>query len=267
MMNRHTPEKIKRMRAVMLFFSLLLLLCFSGTTIFAAVSGDSVVIEKRKVVLVRSGKIARDFPERKRATVSYPVLKSGISNPAVLKKIRALLQVKNIFDTSIEEYREDSWLEEFDYTVNYNKNFILDITFMQTGSGAYPETHTKHLAINLKTGNLIAARDVFQPASLKTLAGLVDQKLQDEIRKTQAETSNEMSQEEREGMQGMYSNLKFKVENLDNFSISEKGITFLYEAEFPHAVQALEPVGEYFFSYAELRPHIRPQGLLGPFIK
>jgi hypothetical protein len=61
--------------------------------------------------------------------------------------------------------------------------------------------------------------------------------------------------------------LKFKRSNLDDFSISDKGLTFLYDAEFPHVVQALQPAGEYFFSYAELRPYIRREGLLGTFIR
>jgi len=257
------------MRHLTLFLSLLFIFSVNPARLAAvppAPSGDSVVIAKKKVVLVRTGEIAKNFPERKRAIVSYPVVTGGLS-PAVLRKVRALLQVKNIFDTSLEEYRSDSWLEEFDYEVNYNRNYILDITFTQTGTAAYPDTHTKHLAINLKTGNLIKARDVFKPASLKTLAGMVDRKLQDEIRKTQAENSNDMSQDERESMKEMYSNLRFGVEHLDEFSINDKGITFLYDAGFPHVVQALEPVGEYFFSYAELGSHIKQEGLLGRFIQ
>lgn len=250
---------------------LLLLFVFSGNAAHlaantVALSGDSVVIEKKKVVLVRPAALVKDFPERKRATVSYPVITGGLS-PAVLRKVRALLQVKNIFDTSLEEYKADTWLEEFDYEVNYNKNYILDITFTQTGTAAYPDTHTKHLAINLKTGNLIKAGDVFKPESLNALAAMVDQKLQDEIRKTRAETAGDMNQEERESMAEMYSNLKFGVEQLDEFSINEKGVTFLYDAGFPHAVQALEPIGQYSFSYAELSAHIKSEGLLGKFVQ
>jgi hypothetical protein len=44
-------------------------------------------------------------------------------------------------------------------------------------------------------------------------------------------------------------------------------VTFLYDAGFPHAIQALEPNGNYFFSYAELRPFIKKDGLLGTFIE
>jgi len=43
------------------------------------------------------------------------------------------------------------------------------------------------------------------------------------------------------------------------------GVTFLYDAGFPHVIQALQPDGRYFFSYAVLRPHIKSSGPLGVF--
>ncbi len=67
--------------------------------------------------------------------------------------------------------------EEFSYKVNYNKNSILDITFTQDGSGAYPDTQTRHFAINLKNGNVIKASDAFITSSLPTLRTKLDGKL------------------------------------------------------------------------------------------
>jgi hypothetical protein len=260
----------------MRFFTLvLLLMAFCGSAVRPAAAAatapgrdDSVVIEKRRIVLVRRGKLVRDFPERRRAVINYPFIRSGLSNAAVLRKVRALLQFKNIFDTSLAEYRADTWLSEFDYEVNYNKNFILDITFMQSGMAAYPDTHTKHFAISLKNGDVIKARDVFKPASLRTLAGMVDKKLQQEIDETRRDVAQSSdTAEEKQSLQEQFSQLKFQVENLDEFSISDKGITFLYDAGFPHVIQALEPVGKYFFSYAELRSFIKPEGPLGSFVR
>jgi hypothetical protein len=222
---------------------------------------SSVVIQKRRIVLVRTDKIARDFPERKRAIVSYPVIK-GPMNSAVLRKVRAMLEIKNIFGSSLAEYRSDAWLSEFDYKVNYNRDYILDITFRQDGVGAYPDSSSKHFAINLKNGSLIRAKDVFNPSALDTLTRLVDKKLQAEIQQIIKDSGDD-----RETAREMLGKLKFERSNLDNFSISEKGLTFLYDAEFPHVVQALQPVGEYFFSYAELKPYIKRDGLLGTFIR
>ena len=252
----------------------LLLLLFSGVATQTsrakeASGGDRVVIEKRRIVIVRKGQFVRDFPERRRAIINYPVIKGGLTSPLVLRKVRSLLQFKNIFDTSLAEYRADTWLSEFDYQVNYNENFILDITFTQEGVGAYPDSQSKHFAINLRNGELIRARDVFKPAAIETLLGLVNRKLQDEIQESRQALAEqpETSAEERQRFEELFAGLKFAPENLDEFSINNKGITFLYDAGFPHAIQALEPVGQYFFSYDELRPYFKPEGQLGRFVQ
>ena len=61
--------------------------------------------------------------------------------------------------------------------------------------------------------------------------------------------------------------LEFKSENLDDFSVGAKGLTFLYDAGYPHAIQAFEPSGRYFFRYSQLKPYIKREGLLGQFIE
>jgi hypothetical protein len=222
----------------------------------------SVVIQKRRLVLVRRGKFARDFPDRKRAIIIYPVV-VGPRNSEVLRKVRATFDFKNIFGSSLADYRSDTWLSEFEYEVNYNRNYILDITFRQNGIGAYPDGGSKHFAINLRNGELIRAADAFEASAHETLAAMVDQKMQAENQ----DTIRDVGAEDRETARELLKDLKFKTSNLDDFSISDKGITFLFDAEFPHAVQAFQPAGNYFFSYAELKPYIKRDGPLGVFIR
>ena len=259
------------MRFLTLFFFPLFIFFVNSAATAAAiiVPADRVVIEKRKVVIVRTGKFVRDFPSRKRAVISYPFIRSGASNAAALRKVRALLQIKNIFDTSLAEYRASTWLDEFDYQVNYNKNFILDIAFTQNGMGAYPDGQTRNFVINLKTGEVIKARDVFKADALTTLAEMVDRKLQAENQQTlkELEQDSSVSAEDRNYYREQYAPLKFQIKNLDDFSINDKGITFSYDAGFPHVIQALEPNGQYFFSYAELRSFIKPEGQFGIFVR
>lgn len=258
---RGVPQK--GMRYLILSLMLLASVSYAASMAVASKSEGvpSVVIQKRRIVLVRTGKFIRDFPERKRAIVSYPVI-VGPKNSPVLRKVRALFDFKNIFDTSLAEYRADTWLSEFDYKVNYNRNFILDVTFMQDGIGAYPDTHTKHFAINLRNGELIKAADAFDSSSLDALAEMVDKKLQTENQETTRDSGDD-----RETATDLLKDLKFKASNLEEFSISDKGITFLYDAEFPHVVQAFQPAGEYFFSYAELKRYIKRDGPLGVFVR
>lgn len=249
------------MRYLTLALSLLLLslVCSHRVSALSISPQESVVVVKKTVVLIRTGRVARDQPHKKKATVSYPIIKSGVSDPVVLSRVRSLLNVKNIFDSSLEEYRQDTWLSDFDYTVNYNKNFILDITFKQEGSGAYPDSQDKHLAINLKTGRLITVADVFEPGMLVSLAGVVNRRLQAEMKETvdQVNQDKSIDAEEKARVPELYEDLKFEVKDLNDFMIDGSGITFLYEAGFPHVVQAYEPNGHYKFSYAELAPYLK----------
>ena len=259
------------MRVLSIGFLLLLFiapLSLSQVRHVAAQTGtDRAVVRPRTVVIIRRGALIKDFPNKKRATVTYPVI-SALRNAQVLGRVQAILQVKNVFDSSIAEYRDDNWLEEFSYKVNYNKNNILDITFTQDGSGAYPDTQTRHFAINLKNGNVIKASDVFIASSLPTLRTMLDGKLQSELKEILESLKDSKSDpedvriaSEAQEPQG------YTIENLDDFEVGAKGITFLYDAGYPHVIQAFEPNGRYFFSYSELKPFIRRDGPLGQFVQ
>jgi len=228
---------------------------------------DRAVVRPRTVVIIRRGALIKDFPDKKRATVTYPVI-SGLKDPQVLRRVQAILQVKNVFDSSIAEYRGDNWLEEFRYEVNYNKNSILDITFTQDGSGAYPDMQTKHFAINLKNGKVIKASDVFITSSLTTLRTMLDGKLKSELKEILESLRDSKSDPEdvRIATEAQEP-LGYTIENLDDFEVGAKGVTFLYDAGYPHVIQAFEPNGRYFFSYSELKPFIKRDGPLGQFVQ
>ncbi len=230
-------------------------------------SQDRVVVQRRRIVLVRSPRIAKAFPDRKTAVVSYPVI-SGLRDRAVLHRVRSLFDFKNIFDYTLQEYRDDSWLSEFDFIVNYNSNYLFDITFTQSGVGAYPDEQSKHFLIDLKTGRVIRATDVFLVDQLAILATLVDEKLQAEIKKMaeDIQPSDLDAAESKSIVEGLQQ-LKFQVKDLDEFSVNNKGVTFLYDAGLPHVIQAFEPEARYFFAYSELKPFLNTKGPLGQFVR
>lgn len=227
---------------------------------------DRAVIQRRRLVLIRSPKLSREFPHKKKAVVVYPVV-SGLS-PSILRRVRSLLEFKNIFDSSLKEYREDTWLEEFNYKVNHNGNYLLDITFSQSGSAAYPDDQSKHFLINLKNGNIVKAADAFLSDKFGPLSAMVDRKLKLELKEIIKSLQDAKSDPEEIRMAGEAQEpLEFKVENLDDFSIGARGVTFLYDAGYPHVIRALQPNGTYFFTYAELKPYIKRDGPLGQFIQ
>ena len=92
---------------------------------------------------------------------------------------------------------------------------------------------------------------------------MADRELQREIKRIANENRDP---DVKEAVDGAYDNLKFEVMSLDEFSVGPKGITFLYDAGFPHVIKALEPEGRYFFSYSILREYIKRDGPLGQFV-
>ncbi|MGI8735203.1 MAG: hypothetical protein ACR2LM_18100 [Pyrinomonadaceae bacterium] len=95
---------------------------------------DSAIIQQRQIRLVRSPSLAKQFPNRRTAIISYPLI-SGLT-PRALRRVHSLLSFKNIFDYSLAEYGNDAWLSEFTYVVNHNGQHLLDLTFTQSGMAA-----------------------------------------------------------------------------------------------------------------------------------
>ena len=246
------------------------LLSFTSSSVVASQTGtakeDQAIVQRRRVVLLRSPKLVKQFSYKKRAVVVYPVV-SGLSAP-ILRRVRSLLDFKNIFDYSLKEYREDTWLDEFSYKVNHNGNYLLDITFSQSGSAAYPDDQNKHFLINLRNGNVVKASDAFVKDKLGQLSVLVDRKLKLELKEILGSLRDSKSDPEDVRIASEAQEpLECKLENLDDFEVGAKGITFLYDAGYPHVIQAFEPIGRYFFSYSELKPYIKRDGPLGQFIQ
>jgi hypothetical protein len=192
---------------------------------------EHATIQRRRTVLVRSAEVARLFPRRRTAIIIYPVI-SGLKR-SVLNKVRAHLSFKNIFDYSLAEYRNDAWLSQFSYVVNHNADSLLDITFTQSGVAAYPDEQSRHFLIDLRSGKLVTAADAFQPETLTLLTAKVEAELQREIAKLRKDNagSTDRDPEQKTSVNDAYDTLEIDLKDLDNFSVSRRGITFLYDEE------------------------------------
>lgn len=254
---------MNRFRLATALFAIFILGAILSTSVAAQ---DRVVVKPQKVVIIRTGKAVRDFPERRKALVRYPIV-SGLADGTSLRRVRNTLALKNAFGSTLAEIRAEPGVLSVDYEVNYNKNYLLDITFTDETEGAYPETHRKHFLINLKNGMVVKAADAFNQGSLATLARLSNEKLKAEVKELIKvnEEDKYSDADQKSAVRDQLNQLDFKRESLDDFSVSDKGVTFLYDAGFPHVIRALEPGGEYFFSFAELRPHIKSNVPLGVF--
>lgn len=221
---------------------------------------QSVTIKPKKTVYKRP----KPIMEGKRTfTVTYPKV-SGLS-PALNKKVETNISYAKVMKLDIkDEINEAQWLYEATYDVNYNKNGILDITLSLDGSGAYPSVFNKTVVINLKTGNRVAPADVF--TNLAGLAAMCRKAQLKEIKEAKEEYKKDPDSNGFDGEE-YFKDAKFGVAELSEFTISDKGVTFMYDYGFPHVVLALQPDGQYLFSWNELKPFIKRDGLLGQFIR
>jgi len=225
-----------------------------------ALFAQTVVITPKKTVY-RRPKPLMDF--KKSFTVIRPRVK-GLT-PALNKKVETAISYEKVANFNLkEELTEIQWLEEASYEVNYNKNGILDITIFMSGSGAYPSVYQKTIVVNLKTGAQVRPPDVF--TNLAGLAAEVKKAQRAEMKNATEEYKKDPETADFDGLE-YFREANFTVKNLNEFSVSDKGVTFIYNYGFPHVVLALEPEGRFFYSWTELKSFVRRDGLLARFAR
>ncbi len=241
-----------------IFLSIALLLSFSAIN-FA----QTVKITPMKTVYRRV--VKKNFEHKKSFTVIRPKI-SGLS--AVLnKKIEDAISYERSFEFNLkEEQKEIFWLENADFKTEYNRNGILAIALTMDGSGAYPSTYTKHVVVDTRTGSQVKPEDIFINSKTAGLVNLLDSRLQEKMKMAIAELKKD-SAEDSASLTEMLAEKKFTRENSNHFSINDKGVIFYYDYGFPHVALALEPDGEIFMSYADLKSFLKPGGLLVKFIR
>jgi hypothetical protein len=220
---------------------------------------QSVVITPKKVVYKRP-KPSEDY--KKSFTITYPKV-SGVSK-SVAKKIEDNLSFEKAFDFSLkDEINTEDSLDSASFKVLYNNFGILNVLLMEEVSGAYPSSFDKSIVIDVKTGEPLKAADFF--TRQRELAEKVRNVQQGQIKRDTARIKKD--EPEIEDPLELFGKTDYTAENLDDFSVSDKGITFRYDYEFPHVALALQPEGRFFFTWAQLKPYIKRDGLLARFVR
>ncbi len=229
---------------------------------FLALTSTNILAQKALEIVPKKIKYNRTNDDgtkiAKTFEVTYPTLKG---DDAAINEIYETINYWRNFETPFEEHLGDyTWLTSMNYNVNYNKNGILDIQLIMEGIGAYPSTGFKNLVVDTKTGKKVKISDVFD--EVESLYSKIELARQKEIAQAKSEAEKEGYDIDYELDQATDSEQKF-----EEFSISDKGITFLYDYGFPHVSRALQPPGRYFYTFAELKPFIKRDGLLGQFVR
>jgi hypothetical protein len=246
--NEQTNMKIKSLSC------LLFIIIFSSNAF-----SQSVVITPKKVTYKRPKPVSE---YKKSFIVTYPKVKAA--TPVLSKKIEMTISYEKVSNLNVkEEISEIQWLEEASYTTNYNKKGILDITLTVEGTGAYPSAYSKTVVVDVQTGNRVKPIDVF--TNLAGLAEKCKKAQQAEIKQAIIDIKKDSPEEENPAE--LFKESNFTVKNLTEFTINDKGITFIYDYGFPHVIQALQPAGTYFFSWAQLKPFVKSGSLFSKFTR
>ncbi|HEX8369526.1 MAG TPA: hypothetical protein VF604_13350 [Pyrinomonadaceae bacterium] len=240
---------------------------FSLIFLFAAQAFSqtgSVKISPRKVVYRRSN---AEVDYKKKYTITHPKI-SGV-NRRLKQKIERNLRYEKTFNSLFTNGLDEEYqlLDKASYRLVYNKNGILILRFSIDVSAAYESHYDRAVAVNLNTGEIIKPEDVFIRAKLKQLAAKLDQSLRAEIAEAVREVKKDLGDGDSEQILTQFEGNTFTPLYLNEFELSDKGITFVYKYEFAHIVRNYEPTGRFFLSYAQLKPFVRRDGLFGKFIK
>jgi hypothetical protein len=220
-------------------------------------AAQSVVITPRKNVY-RRPKPQLDF--KRTFTVRRPIAKA--STLLLSRKITAAISPEKVLQLNIrEELSEYQWLEEADYKVLFNQNGVLCIEQWMTGTAAYPDSVTKRVVVDIAKGISVTPADVFK--DLHAFAKLVRKSQEKEV----ASAMTEMKSDRDARPADLFSETNFTAEDLKEFSVDAKGVVIYYDYGFPHVLEALQPSGEYRFSWEDIRPFVRTDGLLARFIR
>jgi hypothetical protein len=221
----------------------------------AAVPAQSVVITGKKVTYTRR-KPQSEY--KKTFTINYPKVKAA--TPALSRKIEAAISYHSILGLNLqEELTTAQWLDEADYEVVYNDKGLLCIDLSMSGSAAYPDGVTKTAVVDIKKGTLVKTSDVF--TDLPGLAAMVRKAQKKEIEEAVAEIKKTPEFKD-EDPAVLFKEADFRRKDLEGYSVNDKGVTFKYDYEFVHVIQALQPEGKFFFTWEQLRPFLVPGGLL-----
>lgn len=235
------PMKLK----ITLFFSIIAVVC-------PAALAQSVVVVRKKVTYTRRKPISE---YKKDFTVNYPKVRAA--TPALSKKIENALA----YDVNLkEELTGAQWLEEADYQIGYNRNGILSVTLTINGSGAYPSGSTKHVVVDLASGSRVTPAAVF--VNLSGLLNMVRRTRDKEVAQAIIDVKKDPDFQEQNAENIFEEHAKYNPLSLKDFGVGEKGVTFYYDYGFPHVIQAMQPAGEFIFTWKQLQAYIKPGGLL-----
>jgi hypothetical protein len=210
-------------------------------------------------------KFGSEFHKAKDPDLIYPVV--SIADKDVEEKInRAILfeltqtdSTGSLSKTLLEMMNQG--LSELDYDITLNTKDILSLKLNALGCGAYCSSYNIYLNFDLNTGETLRIQDVIDNNYLDTFRAMVQKDKVKALKLDKKEKDSLLSAKAIDS-----SDYDFAMEHIqqcirevdtDRFLLFKNEIQIFDPCEFPHAVQALQPMYELKYSYRKMRKYIK----------
>jgi hypothetical protein len=149
---------------------------------------------------------------------------------------------------------------QMDYIVEFNNLNLFTISFALESMGAYPDFYKVYYNFNLKSGEVIQARDLFNEAAIFQLKKMLLNERQERI----DDWKKEMVADDSVCVEETFKECNQSVE-IDDFLLRKKEILFYKRYCFPHVGRAYDTDLDIAISYDALRKYLSREGkeLLG----
>ena len=230
-----------------------------GILLYTSLSAQTVTITGQKKIYTRAKPIV-GF--KKTFSIRRPIAKA--STPALSQRISAAIDPVKVLEIDLQdELTESQWLSEADYEEVLNEKGVLTMMIWMEGSGAYSDGVTKYVVVDVSRGTRILPSDVFNdvPGLTAAIKKKQDAEVAEAIKRIKAEPDFGDGDPKQ-----LFEYTDFQTKDLNNFAVDRAGVAFFYDYGFPNVLKALEPEGELRLSWSEIKPFIKPGGLLARFI-
>ncbi len=189
---------------------------------------------------------------------------------AATQKISKALSLTTLEDMSEEDAgkwkpcEDCQGLTSQTFDTVYDANSIICIKRTAEYMAAYPSTGVTYFNFDKRTGDKVTAKDVFTAEKMNNLVKECNDRIDIIVTSGRKGVGADDMESYNSTMETM---TPFTIENLDHFYVTNEGVVFNYQFGFPHAIQALEPSGDLSFSIAQLKSSLKPDGLLGAWVK
>ena len=233
-----------------------------GVLFAASVTAQTVTITGQKKVYTRVKPISG---YKKTFTIRRPIARAA--TPALSRKITAAIDPVKVLEINIkEELTEMQWLSEADFAEVFNNQGILTVELWMEGSGAYTDAVTKYVVVDVGKGERLTPSAAF--VDLPGLIAAVKKKQAAEIEKAIIDIkANPEFAAADDDAKRLFEETNFEQKDLENFAVDMAGVAFFYDYGFPNVIKALEPEGELRLTWDEVRPFLKPGGLLARFVR